>query len=228
MAFDITKPVTTDAYASVLSEIVGNVTGLAQGLDPATVTLTSVPTASIRWTSAGNKWQIYSGSVWGDLSNLYAINISGNAATATTAAAVPWSGITSKPTTLSTFGITDAAPIASPAFTGSIPTTNGVTMGYLGAPQNVQTTGYTLVVTDKSKSITITTGGVTVPNSIFSGGDIVTVYNNSGSAQTITQGTGVTLRLVGTATTGNRTLAQHGICTIYFNSASEAVATGVT
>ena len=37
---------------------------------------------------------------------------------------------------------------------------------------------------------------------------------------------GLTLRLAGTATTGNRTLAARGLATIWFNSASEAVASG--
>lgn len=36
-----------------------------------------------------------------------------------TATAVAWSGITEKPTTLTGFGITDAAPLASPALTGT-------------------------------------------------------------------------------------------------------------
>jgi hypothetical protein len=82
------------------------------------------------------------------------------------------------------------------------------------APQNSQGGAYTLVVGDAGKHISITTGGVTVNASIFSVGDMVTVFNNSGSSQTITQGTSVTLRLAGTATTGNRTLAQYGIATL--------------
>jgi hypothetical protein len=82
------------------------------------------------------------------------------------------------------------------------------------APQNSQGGAYTLVVGDAGKHISITTGGVTVDASIFSVGDMVTVFNNSGSSQTITQGTSVTLRLAGTATTGNRTLAQYGIATL--------------
>lgn len=81
-------------------------------------------------------------------------------------------------------------------------------------PQNAQTSSYTLVAGDAGKHISITTGGVTVNASVFSVGDAVSIYNNSGSSQTITQGTSVTLRLVGTATTGNRTLAQYGLCTI--------------
>lgn len=93
-------------------------------------------------------------------------------------------------------------------------------------PQSAKTSAHTLVIGDAGKSISITTGGVTVPNSVFSAGDVVVIYNDSASNQTITQGSGVTLRLGGTTTTGNRTLAGRGICTIYFNGASEAIALG--
>jgi hypothetical protein len=82
------------------------------------------------------------------------------------------------------------------------------------APQNSQGGAYTLVVGDAGKHISITTGGVTVNANIFSIGDMVTVYNNSGSSQNITQGASVTLRLAGTATTGTRALAQYGVATL--------------
>jgi hypothetical protein len=93
-------------------------------------------------------------------------------------------------------------------------------------PQNSQGSGYTLVVGDLGKHISISTGGVTVPANIFSAGDVVTIYNNSASTQTITQGTSLTLRLAGTATTGNRSLALRGVSTILFISATEAVING--
>lgn len=80
--------------------------------------------------------------------------------------------------------------------------------------QNTQSGAYVLVVGDSGKHISISTGGVTVPASVFSAGQAVTIYNNSGSSQTLTQGTSVTLRLAGTATTGNRTLAQYGVATV--------------
>lgn len=86
--------------------------------------------------------------------------------------------------------------------------------GTSNVPQNSQTTGYTLVASDAGKHISITTGGVTVPASVFSAGDIISIYNNSASNQTITQGASVTLRQAGTASTGNRTLAQYGVCTV--------------
>jgi len=81
-------------------------------------------------------------------------------------------------------------------------------------PQNAQTSAYILAASDVGKHISITTGGVTVNSGIFSAGDAVSIYNNSGSNQTITQGTSVTMYLVGTATTGNRTLAQRGVATV--------------
>ena len=80
-------------------------------------------------------------------------------------------------------------------------------------PQNA-VTSYTLVASDTGKHISVSTGGVTVPFNIFSTGDVVTIYNNSGSNQTITQASSVTLRQSGTANTGNRTLAQYGVATV--------------
>lgn len=87
-------------------------------------------------------------------------------------------------------------------------------VGYRNIPQNSQGANYTLVVGDVGKHISITTGGVNVPVSVFSPGDVVTIFNNSGSNQTITQNASVSLRQAGTANTGNRTLAQYGVATI--------------
>ena len=54
----------------------------------------------------------------------------------------------------------------------------------------------------------------------MSAGDVVTIYNNSGSQQTITQGSGVTLRQVATTNTGNRTVESYGLLSIMWISAS--------
>jgi hypothetical protein len=93
-------------------------------------------------------------------------------------------------------------------------------------PPNAQTGAYTLVIGDVGKFIDITTGGVTVPQNIFSAGDVVTIYNDSASSQTITQGTGVTLRLAGTSTTGNRTLVLRGVATLLCVASNEFVING--
>jgi hypothetical protein len=89
-----------------------------------------------------------------------------------------------------------------------------MTVGFRNIPQNSRTSAYVLVAGDNGKYISITTGGVTVNASVFSAGDVVTIYNNSNAAQTITAGASVTLRLAGSATTGNRTLAQYGVATL--------------
>jgi len=95
-------------------------------------------------------------------------------------------------------------------------------------PVNSQTSAYIVAATDNGRTISITTGGVTVNNSIMSSGMVVSIYNNSGSSQTITQGAGVTLQWAGqtSSSTGNRTLGLYGLATIVFLSASSAVITG--
>ena len=93
-------------------------------------------------------------------------------------------------------------------------------------PQNAQTGAYVLVAGDAGKHISITTGGVTVNASVFSVGDAVSIYNNSGSDQTVTQGTSVTLRLAGDGTAGNKTLAGYGLCTVLCVASNEFVIAG--
>ena len=90
-----------------------------------------------------------------------------------------------------------------------------------------KTSGYTLVASDAGKAIHISTGGVTINDSIFSAGDAVTIINNSGSDQTITQGSGVTLYDTGDdGSTGNKTLKGRGMATVWFSSASVGYISG--
>ena len=89
-------------------------------------------------------------------------------------------------------------------------------VGYKGVPQNSQTASYTLALSDMGKHISITTGGVVIPANgsvAFPIGSAVSIYNDSGSNQTISITTD-TLRLAGTASTGSRTLAQYGVATV--------------
>jgi hypothetical protein len=89
------------------------------------------------------------------------------------------------------------------------------TIGYRGLPQNSQTASYTLALADQGKMINTTTGGVVIPANgsvAFPIGTAISIFNNSGSNQTISITTD-TLRLAGTATTGSRTLAQYGLAT---------------
>jgi len=92
-------------------------------------------------------------------------------------------------------------------------------------PMNTQSSAYTLVAGDAGKAISISSGGVTVPNSVFSAGDAVTIINNSDSDQTITA-TISNLYNTADASTGNRTLAGRGMATIWFRSGGAAYISG--
>lgn len=68
-------------------------------------------------------------------------------------------------------------------------------------------------------------GGITIPASTFAAGDMIAIYAGA-SSRTITQGSGLTQRLHGSATTGNLTLAARGMCAVRFISATECVICG--
>ena len=92
-------------------------------------------------------------------------------------------------------------------------------------PPNAQSGSYTATAADVGRFIN-TTAGVTINAGVFSVGDNVTIYNNSGSTITITQGTSVTLRQAGTSNTGNRSLALRGVCTVLCVASNEFVING--
>ena len=61
----------------------------------------------------------------------------------------------------------------------------------------------------------------------MSSGDVVTIINDSGSNQTITQGSSMTLYDTGDdGSTGNKTLKGRGMCTVWFTSDNNAYITG--
>tara|TARA_Y100000401_G_scaffold60720_1_gene48131 strand:+ start:335 stop:1042 length:708 start_codon:yes stop_codon:yes gene_type:complete len=93
-------------------------------------------------------------------------------------------------------------------------------------PKIDKSSAHTLVATDAGKAIRISTGGITVNESVMSAGDAVTIINNSGSNQTITQGSNVNLYNAADGTTGNRTLAGRGMATLYFVSDGDAYISG--
>ena len=92
-------------------------------------------------------------------------------------------------------------------------------------PRSTKSSSYTLVASDAGKCIT-TDSGVTVPTSVMAEGDAVTIFNNSSSDITITQGSSFTLNNAADATTGNRTLAGKGIATIWFPGTGDGVISG--
>jgi len=93
-------------------------------------------------------------------------------------------------------------------------------------PNDTKTSANTLVASDSGKMIRITTGGITVNNSVFAEGDVVSLINQSGSDQTITAGAGFSLYNSGDGSAGNRTLAGRGMATMMFAAADAAYISG--
>jgi len=154
------------------------------------------------------------------------VSFNGSANITVTAAAGTLTG-TALNSTVVTSSLTSVGTLASLTVSGGAAvgldsTVGGIEIGYRNIPRLTTTT---LAATSNGK-VHAVTAGVTVPASTFAAGDTVAIYNNSAAAITLTQGSGLTLRWAGTASTGNRTLAAYGWASIWFNSATEAVASG--
>lgn len=86
-------------------------------------------------------------------------------------------------------------------------------IGYKAIPPSSTSSG-NLTLTDAGKHVYVSAGVTVPPNSTapFDIGTVITIVNSSASSITVTQGSGVTLRLSGSSSTGNRTLAAYGLC----------------
>ena len=87
---------------------------------------------------------------------------------------------------------------------------------------------YTLVAGDAGKLVREATNGanITIPQNVFTAGDMISIFNVSGGDNTITQGTGTTLYNTADGATGNRTLAAKGVCTIVCTDTNEFIISG--
>lgn len=119
-------------------------------------------------------------------------------------------------------GIGNSAPTHKLRVEGSISDSTGEVRTRV---INSQTASYVLAASDNGKLVSITTGGVTVPASVFTAGQNVTIYNNSDTPQTITASS-VTCYLAGTTEVGNRTLNERGLATLFCISANDFVISG--
>ena len=97
--------------------------------------------------------------------------------------------------------------------------------GNSGLDHRNETGNYTLVASDDQKMV-IAGGNITVPQNVFTTDKAITIYAHTSSNITIIQGTGTTLRLAGTETTGNRTLSGRGLATIVCFGSNQFVVTG--
>lgn len=82
---DWSTPQLSSVYTVFRQALNDRLVDAALMFDSASTSATNIPTSAKRWNSSSSKFEKYDGSAWSDLSSLYAINISGNAATATTA-----------------------------------------------------------------------------------------------------------------------------------------------
>ena len=105
--------------------------------------------------------------------------------------------------------------------------TNAV--GYRNVPQSGsdKVTSYTLAVGDVGEFVGIgTSGSITIPNSIFAAGDVISLFNNTSGNITITC-TITTAYIAGTDTDkATMTLATRGLATLLFISGTVVVVSG--
>ncbi len=113
--------------------------------------------------------------------------------------------------------------------TQTLPDVSGVTLGFLNVPQSGsdKTSSYTLATSDIGEFVGVgTSGSITIPNSTFAAGDIVSIFNNTTGNITITCSI-TTAYIAGTNTDKDTmTLATRGVATVLFISGTVCVVTG--
>jgi hypothetical protein len=131
-------------------------------------------------------------------------NVTGNASTATSAATASFATAASTAT---------SATSATTATYASTVTGTALAIGYLQIPQSTNTTA---AASDVGKHIYVSSS-VTINSGIFSAGDSFVIVNSNTATTSISiiAGSGVTLRLAGTTTSGTpRTIAPNGMASV--------------
>jgi hypothetical protein len=205
------QPTVTSTYSNFLIELDGRLDDLAVGLDPATTTATNVPTGSIRWSSASNKWQKFNGTTWADLSSLFSISISGNAATVSNG--VYTTGTYTNPTWITS--------LAGSKITGDIAGTAANATQLLTARNinGVAFNGTAAISINLNNSVTFNnTGTGAASGASFNGGSAATISYNTVGAPSAT-GTGASgswgISITGNAATAtNAGSVTNGVYTV--------------
>lgn len=135
------------------------------------------------------------------------------------AAGLTWNGTTLAAANVSTGNVTASGTLnvtGAATFTSTVAASAvSDTIGNVRVlPVNTQTTSYALIASDAGKIVSSNGSGVTVPASVFTTGQTITIFNNSTSTMTVTQGGGVTMYSAGTTSTGNRTLDARALVTV--------------
>ena len=141
--------------------------------------------------------------------------------------------------TLGTVNLTSGATGTLPVANGGTGTTTGSLVnctvdgtnpvGYRNIPQSGsdKTTSYSLATTDVGKFVGVgASGSITIPNSTFAAGDVVSIFNNTTGNVTITCSI-TTAYIAGTdADKATMTLATRGVATVLFLSGTVCVVNG--
>ena len=135
-----------------------------------------------------------------------------------------WDGTAWVPSPLMTGATGPTGPIGPTGPTGATGPTGPSTIPQSGTDK---TTSYTLTTADIGDYVGVGTGGsITIPNSTFANGDVVSIYNNTTGNITITCST-TTAYVAGTNTNRtSMTLATRGVATILFLGATSCVVIG--
>jgi hypothetical protein len=124
--------------------------------------------------------------------------------------------------------ITFAVPAAAGTNTVTFPAET-MTVGFRNIPQSgsAKTTSYSLATGDVGKFIEVgASGSITIPDATFAAGDVVSIFNNTSGAITITC-TITTAYIAGTdADKASVSLATRGVATILFLSGTVCVING--
>jgi len=111
-------------------------------------------------------------------------------------------------------GLTDSAKVG------------GVAVGYRNIPITATLADpFESSTTNNGKCYVLTTN-IIVKDDHHAAGDVFSVYNNTAGALSIIQDTNMSLRLAGTASTGNRSLASRGFATVWVLSQNVAIISG--
>lgn len=94
-------------------------------------------------------------------------------------------------------------------------------------PLSSKSSNYTLIASDHGKIISISAGDITVPPSVFSAGQTVSIYAD-GATIDINRGSGVTMYWAQTGANANRDLQSRGVATIVCVASDTFVITGGT
>lgn len=215
---DHNKPTLSDNYTDVLGSLDSRLKDQAAAFDPAKVSPTNVPANAVRWSSASKKWQIWTGTAWNDLAESYSINITGSAATLTTARTIALSGgaigtatafngaanisipVTSLDASMLTGRVPNsAAPVA--AITGTGDLTGG---GDLTANRTLDLTAEAKANLSKASGAVQSDGSVTMTGNLKIG---TATYQSDGNIQGTVWGgnlnTYIATQLAGKQNTGN-------------------------